>query len=97
VKAGRKKETLMAEKEEHHGLVQVHVCEDENEADVIIGFLKANGIDAMDNANLPHSIYPVEGDAVVLVHEDDAEKALRLLNEREEAAELEAEDGAEEA
>lgn len=83
----------MTEEREHHRLVGVHVCEDDSEAEVIIGFLKASGIDAMESSNLPHSVWPVESDSKVLVHEDDAEEALRLLSEREAASELDDEEG----
>lgn len=69
--------------EESHTLVPVHECANDGEAQVVISFLKSHDIEAFEDSNLPHSIYPVVGDGQVLVHVSDAEKAIRLLQERE--------------
>jgi hypothetical protein len=69
--------------EESHTLVPVHACANDGEAQVVISFLKSHNIEAFENSNLPHSIYPVVGDGQVLVHESDAEEAMRLLQSRE--------------
>jgi hypothetical protein len=68
---------------EHHKLVPVHTCMNDEEGEIIIEFLAANDIEAILDSNLPHSLTPVEDDAQVLVHEDNAEEAKRLLSDRE--------------
>ena len=76
---------------EHHNIKVVHVCEQDGEADIVIGFLKANGIDALQDSDLPHSILPANADAEVYVNEDDYEEAMRVLEERESQAKQESE------
>ncbi len=71
----------MTENAEHHNLVPIYVCEDDGEAEIIVEFLASNDINAMIDSNVPHSTLPVAEDARILVHEDDAEEAKRLLNE----------------
>ena len=68
---------------ENHELTPIYVCEDDEEAEIIIGYLKANDIDAMIDSNMPHSMLPVENDSRVVVNSDDAEAAKKLLAERE--------------
>ena len=68
---------------EEHDLEVVYECTDDGEAEIIIEYLQSNGIEAMENSNLPHSMLPVAGDAQVVVNEADAEEARRLLKERE--------------
>ena len=68
---------------EDHEVRIVHVCEDDQEAEIIIDFLQANGIEAMLDSNLPHSVLPVAGDVRILVNHSDAEEAVRLLESRE--------------
>jgi len=73
---------------EHHNLKVVHVSEQEGEAEIVIGFLKANGIEALEDSDLPHSILPANADSEVYVNEADYAEAKRLLEAREaEAAE----------
>lgn len=67
----------------HHGLEVVHVSRDDEEAEIIVGFLQSNGIEAIIDSNLTHSVLPVEDDARILVNEDDAERARQLIAERE--------------
>ena len=76
------------EEREHHELIDICPCSGEVEANIVISFLQENGIEAHTDSNLPHSIYPVAGDAMVYVHEDDAERARALLAERSTAAPL---------
>lgn len=73
----------MADNQQEHGLAPVHTCADDSEAEVIIDYLGANGIEAVLDSNMPHSVLPVSDDARVLVNRADAEKARRLLAERE--------------
>ena len=68
--------------EEHHGLVSIHTCGTDEEANVIIAFLAQNGIDAQLQTELPHSVLPVSGDCEVYCHEDDAAEAIRLIQEQ---------------
>lgn len=70
-------------KEEKHGLVKIHECADDSEAEIIVSFLLSEGIEASFETNVPHSILPVAGDASVFVNEADAEKARKLLEEHE--------------
>lgn len=72
----------MSEQEEHHGLVSIHACGSDEEANIVISFLAENGITARLETDLPHSVLPVSGDCQVYCHEDDAEEAVRLLNEQ---------------
>lgn len=72
----------MSDKEEHHGLVAIHACGQDEEANIVISFLKENGITARLQTDLPHSVLPVSGDCEVYVHEDDAETARRLIKEQ---------------
>lgn len=67
---------------EDHELVSVFSCENDEEADIIVGFLEANGIDAVRNNEVPHSVFPVSSDAHVLVNASDADEARRLIRER---------------
>lgn len=68
---------------EDHEVRVVHVCEDDQEAEIIIEFLHANGIEAMLDSNLPHSVLPVAEDVRIIVNHSDAEEAVRLLESRE--------------
>lgn len=77
----------MTEEKDEHELVVVHVCEDDEEANIIIGFLESNGIEAALDTEGPHAVFPVEGDSQVVVNAADAERARVLLAEREAAVE----------
>lgn len=72
----------MSEQEEHHGLVSIHACGNDEEANIVISFLAQNGITAQLQTDLPHNVLPVSGDCEVYVHEDDAEEAVRLIREQ---------------
>lgn len=72
----------MSKKEEHHGLVSIHACGTDEEANIVIAFLAENGIKAQMETDLPHSVLPVSGDCEVYCHEDDAEEAVRLIKEQ---------------
>ncbi len=76
----------MAKDHQEHELVPVHTCADDGEAEIIIEYLQANGIEAILDSNMPHSVLPVSDDARVLVNRDDAEMAGQLLAERENEA-----------
>ncbi len=69
----------MSEQEEHHGLVSIHACGHDEEANVVIAFLSENGITARLETDLPHSVLPVSSDCEIYVHEDDADAARKLI------------------
>ena len=58
-------------------------CMTDIEAQMIVDLLERNGIYAIIDSTLPHSILPVSDDAVVLVREEDYEQALRIWDELE--------------
>jgi hypothetical protein len=70
----------MSTDKEHHNLVPVYECGTDIQADIIISYLKENGIEAFENSNFPHSTFPVSSDAQILVNEEDAEQARKLLD-----------------
>ena len=72
----------MSDQEEHHGLVSIHACGTDEEANIVISFLAENGIKARLQTDLPHSVLPVAGDCEVYCHEDDAAEAIRLIQEQ---------------
>lgn len=72
----------MSEQEEHHGLVSIHACGTDEEANIVIAFLEQNGIKARLQTDLPHNVLPVSGDCEVYCHEDDAPEAMRLIREQ---------------
>mgnify|MGYP006307909459 CR=1 FL=1 len=77
----------MTDNQQEHNLVPVHTCADDTEAEVIIEYLGANGIEAISDSNIPHSVLPVSDDARVLVNREDAGRAKQLLAQRENQAE----------
>jgi len=80
-KRNSRKDKAMSEDKEHHNLVSVFECGNDFQAEIIISFLNENGIEAFEGSNLPHSVYPVSGDAQILVNEEDAHAARKLLND----------------
>lgn len=73
----------MSTESEDHELVSVYSCESDEDAEIVVGYLEANGIDAMLSNEVPHSVFPVSGDAHVLVNASDADEARRLIRGRE--------------
>jgi hypothetical protein len=73
---------------EDHELVSVYECENDEEADIIIGLLEANGIEAMLSSDLPHLSLPVAGDAHVMVNHSDAKEAKHVIEEAIKEGEL---------
>ncbi|MFP4500093.1 MAG: hypothetical protein ACLFTT_03760 [Candidatus Hydrogenedentota bacterium] len=72
--------------------VPVHVCWSDSEAEVVIAYLRAHGVEARANSEIPHSILPITADGLgevsVLVKAEDETAARNLLaahtREREE-------------
>ncbi len=73
---------------EDHGLVSVYECENDEEADIIVGLLESYGIEAVLNSEMPHSVLPVNADAHILVNHADAEEARRIIEDAKENGEL---------
>lgn len=63
----------------------VYECNTDGEAQVIVSYLENNGIDAFTNSSWPHTTFPVttagEGEVVVIVSRDDADRAKELIAE----------------
>ena len=68
-------------------LAPVHVCWNDTEAEVVIALLRSNGIDAIANSEVPHSVLPLIADGLgavsVLVSEDDAERSRDIIRDSE--------------
>lgn len=68
-----------------HPLAPVHQCWNDSEAEVVIALLRAHGIEARANSEVPHAILPIIadglGEVAVLVREEDRETAEQLLAE----------------
>lgn len=69
--------------ENERPMVSVHVCWNDNVADIVVTVLENRGIDARANSEVPHSVLPITADGLakveVLVREDDAEEARDIL------------------
>ena len=69
-------------------LVRVFDTEQETEAIVVRGLLESNGIDAkLNSLDAPQDILPGVGGSVILVREEDAEQARRVIEEYRQAPE----------
>lgn len=67
---------------EEHELEMVYACKDDEEAEIIIGFLNSHGIEANIDSDMPHIAFPVEDDSKIYVNSEDAEQARELLASR---------------
>ena len=78
-------------------LTPVHICWSDHEAEIVVSFLAASDIPAITNSAVAHSIYPLTtdglGEVQVLVAEDMAQEARRLLAECESLSNAEADPG----
>ncbi len=76
----------MTEQNREGPVAPVHECYDDGEAEVVIALLRDHGIEAFANSEVPHSVLPITTDGLgkvtVLVHEDFAEKARSIIDER---------------
>lgn len=72
-------------------MVPVHECWSDGEAQIVISCLRAHGIEAIANSEIPHDILPIYVDGLgklqVLVRQDDFEDATFILQTREELRE----------
>ena len=63
-------------------LVKVFDTEQESEAMVVRGLLEASGIPSViENLDAPQDVLPGVGGVIVLVREEQAEEAVRLIEE----------------
>ncbi|HOK08358.1 MAG TPA: DUF2007 domain-containing protein [Candidatus Hydrogenedens sp.] len=69
---------------EEHDLKVVARCTTDTEAELIINLLNENGIEAFIDSNLPHSVWPVVDDALVVVRDTDFEQAKQIIAEYQE-------------
>lgn len=69
--------------DENHKLKILKRCYSDTEAEIIVQLLLENGIDAFVENNLPHSVWPVSDDALVIVKETDYDQAKLVLEEYE--------------
>lgn len=78
----------MATAQEHpQELVKVFDTEQESEAMVVRGLLESAGIDAiMRSLDAPQDVLPGVGGVIVEVREEQAEEALRLIEEHRASA-----------
>jgi hypothetical protein len=68
--------------EPNEELVKVFDTEQESEAMVVRGLLEANGIESViENLDAPQDVLPGVGGVIVLVREEQAEEAARLIEE----------------
>ncbi|HOQ33404.1 MAG TPA: DUF2007 domain-containing protein [Candidatus Hydrogenedens sp.] len=63
-------------------------CISDIEAELIVRLLEDNGIESFVETNIPHSVWPVSADALVIVREEDYDKAKQILKENIENQEL---------
>lgn len=78
----------MSKDMEDHEMVSVYECENDEEADIIVGLLESYGIEAVLNTEMPHSVLPVSADAHILVNHADADEARKIIRDAEEDGEL---------
>ncbi len=56
-------------------------CISDIEAELIVRLLQDNGIESFVETNIPHSVWPVSADALVIVREEDYNQAKQILKE----------------
>lgn len=67
-------------------------CISDIEAELIVRLLEENGIESFVETNIPHSVWPVSADALVIVREEDYDQAKQILKENIENQEIIAEE-----
>jgi hypothetical protein len=72
-------------------MVPVHECWSDAEAQIVISCLRAHGIEAVANSEIPHEVLPIYvnglGKLQVLVRAGDVQEAIYILRTREEWSE----------
>jgi hypothetical protein len=67
-------------------MIPVHVCWTDEEADVVVSYLRARGIDAQTTSEALRGVFALEvdglGEVQVVVPEDRAAEARALLRDR---------------
>jgi len=76
----------MTESEGKRPVVQVYVCSDDSEAEVVVSLLREFDIEAFRSSDLSHDVFPVTagelGEVAVYVDEDNAESAIEIIEKR---------------
>ncbi len=76
--------------DEGRPLIRVETCNNYQEAAIVLSYLESRGISARSNSEIPHAILPITvgelGAVEIMVEQQDAERARRLLRERREEA-----------
>ena len=76
--------------ENERPMVTVHVCYSDEEGEVVLSVLRDGGIEGCLNSDVPHSLLPIDGGELgkveVLVSEDDADDARRVIEEHKASA-----------
>ena len=76
--------------ENERPMVSVHECYSDEEGEVILSVLRDGGIEGCLNSDVPHSMLPIDGGGLgrveVLVSEDDAEEARKVIEEHRASA-----------
>jgi len=72
------------ESEEHaRPMTPVHVCWDDNEANIIASILREQGIESQLNSEIPHNVMPLKtaglGEVRVLVDDENLDKAREII------------------
>lgn len=70
----------MEDKNSNNLKVLAH-CISDIEAELIVRLLEDNGIESFVETNIPHSVWPVSADALVIVREEDYNQAKEILKE----------------
>lgn len=76
----------MSETEGKRPVVQVYVCSDDSEAEVVVSLLREFDIEAFETSDLSHDVFPVTagelGQVGVYVDEENAESAIEIIEKR---------------
>ncbi len=71
----------MTKNESEHNLCILARCVTDMEAELIVHLLEENGIESFVDTNIPHSVWPVNADALVMVRETDYNQAKQIIEE----------------
>jgi hypothetical protein len=72
----------MTDQARQRPVVPVHTCAAEEEAEVVVGLLRANDIESFPNSELPPSVLPVAGplgQVTIYVDESNRDRAIEII------------------
>ncbi|MCP4643842.1 MAG: hypothetical protein GY851_25595 [bacterium] len=79
-----------------HPLVPIHECWTDSEAEIVVAALRAHGVTAVANSEVPHSILPLTVDGLgkiqILVTSDVEAEACQILQSLPDSADPEGEE-----